>query len=144
MRRLILGVALVLGVAGCSTLGRLSSYGSGLADANFNYEGYAVSASMHPTDDVILFRPALAQGLGGSFARGLTLGLVGQESSQAKWSGIANGFLAGAGCRADTMDALDPSSGYWEVAYVCPDGVNLRQLMADQRGDLRRGEPLRR
>lgn len=143
MFRSLFPLVVLVGLAGCGTLTRLASYGGDAADANFNVDGRSYSASLHPKEDTLLVRPALAEGMALGAVQGVTMGLAGRRGDPAEWLRVGTAFLSPAGCEVDQLTPLDQAAGYWEIRWRCPSGADLRALMAAQRPELRRGQPLR-
>lgn len=129
-------------LSGCGTLGRLNEYGMDASDARFDHDGAAYTVSMHPREDTFLIRPGAMQNIGAAIERGMTRGAGGQRPGQADARAAASAFIAPSGCDVVQVRDLDASAGYWEADYVCPAGVDLRALVAAQRGALRSGDPL--
>lgn len=146
MRRMgtAVGIAAALAaLAGCAAVGRLASYGGSGSDASFAFDGMGYAAVLHPSEDVLLIRPGLAEGVAAGAVRGATLGAVGRMGGADRWRAAGDHFLAPAGCGVDQLQPLDQGAGYWEATWRCPPGVDLRALVTIQRDGLRRGEPLR-
>lgn len=58
------------------------------------------------------------------------------------WRRIAETFVGPAGCGISKVEAITVAGATWEATYVCPAGVDLHQLVKEQRKALKEGTPL--
>lgn len=121
--------AVATALAGCATPGRLMSYGPERADAFVEHEGSRVKIYAHPRDPMLLLQPAFGRGF---HATG--------EAAIFLWRAVAERFVEPAGCGISAVSYLSTAS--WEATYVCPEGVDLRALIAEQRSALQAGAAL--
>ena len=139
-RALVAAVALAL-LSGCAGISRALSYGNGWADAIYTTQGKRYEVWMHPKDNTILLNGSIGDAMAKGVIGGLTLGIAGRDADASVWMTGARAFLDPAGCRVKDLYPVQlPDS--WEVVYECPNGVDLRQLVREQRAALRDGKPL--
>ena len=120
--RLIITTLLCLALAGCGT-GRLLSYGGQLSDASVRLGPAQFSVYVHPSDDTLLIQRAISQT--SSTDGAALIGIVAEQ------------FLEPVGCTHGPAASI--AAGSWEVPFDCPDSIDLRSLVADQRQNLRAG-----
>jgi len=125
--RIILAAVLCATLAACGT-GRLLSYGGELADAKVRLGDAEFQVYVHPKDETLLVQRSLGQISGG-------------QDLSFEFQAAAARFLASVECRAGNATSI--SAGSFEVPYECDAGVELPQLVAQQRAALRAGQPLR-
>lgn len=126
MKRLF-GVVLAATVlSGCGT-SRLLSYGGQLSDAKVELGAAAFSVYVHPKDDTLLIQRRFGQ----------TTNLDGPELIGI----VASQFLQPIECSVGNVERIAPGS--WEASFSCPSSVDIRRLVAAQRGDLQSGAPIK-
>lgn len=141
MRRWIAaGVGVVL-LGGCSSMGRIMSYGTTWADAIFVVEGRRYEVYAHETDPTLLIQRSIGDAAARGFVKGLTLGVADTAPDYETWKAGAEWMVRPVGCEVRDLKPLQYEST-WEFTYVCPPGVDLRALIEAQRGQLRNGVPL--
>jgi len=133
--------ALAFAVGGCTTMNRTMSYGMELGDAKPVIDGRTYNIYVHPTDNTLLLQRTIANAAGVGLVEGATFGLAQPNNVHARWRRAAEEFLRPVGCEAVEVYALDQASS-WEATFKCPEGVDLRGLVAAQRSALRNGAPL--
>jgi hypothetical protein len=143
----IAGIALSVGslaiatLSGCAGLSRTASYGNRLADAKTVVDGRGFSLWMHPTDHTILIQRAAAPAIGRAFIEGLTFNAAHFNEPKPIWMDAARTLTDPAGCAVTDAYTLDDRMT-WEAPYQCPQGVDLRAEVMEQRDRLRGGERL--
>ena len=83
---------------------------------------------VHPTNNTLMLKPGKHE-------------MAAQTWPAAYWPAVAAEFLAPVGCQV-TEDRREVP--FWEVAYVCPAGVDLPALARKQHSAILTGKPLRR
>lgn len=144
MKRLVTIATAALMMTGCASVQRLSSYGTGQADAQIGVQGRRMNVWLHPSEASILTGMTVGDAAGGGFLRGATFGLAGGfkpdpreiDASLAAW-------LAPTGCSAAPVREIGKDSINFEAAYRCPAGVDLPALVESQREALMLAEPIR-
>lgn len=114
-------------LAGCGT-GRLLSYGGELADAKTRLGQAEFQIYVHPTDRTLLIQRSLGQ-------------IAGGIDQSVEFTAAARSFVAPLECTVGPAQLI--SAGSFEAPYECPAGVDLPQIVAQQRAALRGGQPLR-
>ena len=112
----------------------LLSYGLGLAEAHVSVGDKSFAIYVHSKDNSLLIQPriaamASASGIGEWFLK--------------DYRAAAEQFLSPVGCGVQEMHVITKAGESWEGTYICPPGVDLRQLVKEQRSQLRAGEALR-
>lgn len=145
MRKVACVALAALALTGCASTGRMMSYGGkgmdSVADAKFQSGGREYALWVHRQEDMIMLQRGVMTAAGKSFVQGLTWGLVEARDPYIAWKQAATEFLAPVGCTATEVRPIDQDTA-WEAAYVCPEGVDLRALVAAQKAQLRKGQPL--
>lgn len=142
MTKTLCAVALLVLLAGCAGMSRSMTYGNRMADAKYVADGKAFSVWVHPRDNSILIEGSWGSAAGIGALQGLTFNTV-HTSNFDLWRAGMEAFLAPVGCTGANLRPLDQDIA-WEADYSCPDGVDLRALVAAQRSALRDGQPLHR
>ncbi len=139
---LVLAALVAQGVAGCASLSRMAEYGSELADAKTTVEGRSYSLFVHPLEDALLIQRGAGAAVAQSMAQGATLNAVNMMEPKPYWRQAAEWLTAPLGCALVDLYTLD-NRMTWEAPYSCPDGVDLRAKVMEQREALRAGAPIR-
>lgn len=146
MRTLLIIGATGLLVSGCASIQRAASYsadGQMTFDGRLNVDNHVMALSIHPKDNTLLAQRSIGDSAAGGAIAGLTFGLAGGWKPDPREVDVALGeFLRPVGCTADPARELGNDDSSFEAVYRCPEGTDLRALMAAQRAALRRGEPL--
>lgn len=133
-RRAILNA--VIGVAALAATpalaGSLFDYGH-MPDAIVTVEGRTIKLTVHAVRDTIMLQPTMAE------AWSISDPVLHWPMSA--WQTAADQFVAPVGCKVTDIDGLG-AAGIWEARFTCPPGVDLHQLIANQRALLQRGQPL--
>lgn len=128
-------------VSGCGAgFARLGTYGNDRADAKTQVDGREYALHVHDEDDTILIQRGFGAAMGQSLVGGATFGVVNMQEPMPVWRAAARWLLEPAGCEVVEIYQLERIS--YEAVYRCPDGVDLRQMVTDQRERLRNGLPL--
>lgn len=143
IRMLCIAAAALIALGGCSTMSRSLSYGNRWADARLNVEHMEYSYWLHPRDPTVLITLSTGSALARGSARGATFGLADVNPVYQQWMAGAQALVAPVGCDVTELTALDQLTT-WEFTPVCPDGVDLRAVVAAQRDALRAGAQLQR
>lgn len=143
MRKVLLVCCIAVLAAGCQTVTRSMSYGSGLADAKFSVNGRMFTAWVHPSDNDLLIETTVGAAAGRGIIQGLTFGIAEMKIPYADWEAAAKWLVEPVGCKVLRVYPLDQTTT-WEAVYECPPGVDLRALINANRDKLRRGIQLTR
>ena len=125
-------VAASIVLAGCATSSELMSYGIETADAQVMGPAGLYSIYVHPTESKLLLQPKIGK-IDGLPSRNVAV-----------WRQVGETFVTPVGCGIEKVEALTVDGATWQAWFVCPDGVDLRGLVAAQRSDLKRGYALHR
>lgn len=130
-----------LALAGCGAgFARLGTYGNDRADAKTSVEGREYALHVHPEDNTLLIQRGFGAAMGQSLVQGATFGAVNMSEPMPVWRAAARWLLDPAGCEVVEIYQLEQIS--YEAVYRCPEGVDLRQMVTEQRERLRSGLPL--
>lgn len=134
-------VVVAAALSGCGAgFARLGTYGGERADALTEVDGRKYSLFVHPADDTVLIQRGLGAALGQAVAEGATFGAVSMQEPKPVWRRAADWLLNPVGCMTTDVYELERIS--WEAPFVCPQGVDIRKLVQDNRSTLREGQPL--
>jgi len=139
---LLLAALVAQGLAGCASLSRMAEYGSELADAKTTVEGRAYSLYVHPSEDALLIQRGAGAAMAQSMVEGATLNSVNMMEPKPYWRQAAEWLTEPLGCALVDLYTLD-NRMTWEAPFDCPEGVDLRAKVVEQREALRSGEPIR-
>lgn len=140
-------VILALGLTACASTARLSGYrGSGIvSDATVIVQGKPMTITVHPREDYLLGQVTIGSAAASGFVEGLTFGLAkGHRLDPRDVDAALAAFVAPAGCTMDPVRQVGNEQVSFEGRYRCPEGVDLRALILEQRAALRDGHPLHR
>lgn len=141
--RLVIALLLAATLAACASTGRAMSYGNRFADARYETAGKSFAVWVHPSENVVMIQGDTGSAITAGLVEGATFG-AGRVSPQfERWRAGAEAFVSPIGCEVQNLRPLDQDI-MWEFDYVCPEGVDLRALVAAQRQALRDGTPLHR
>lgn len=136
-------IAAAVALSGCGAgFARLGTYGMDLADANTSVDGRRYSLYVHPRDKTVMAQRGMGAVIGQSAIEGFTLGAVSMQEPMPIWRSAMNWLLEPAGCTILSIYELERTS--FEAEYQCPEGVDLRRLVMENRATLRDGQPLPR
>lgn len=138
MLRAVAVIAACVALAGCG--GRLAEYGFELADAKTNVDGQAFTLWAHPREDVVLVQRDGVALMGQSAVEGASWGIANLKEPEQVWRKAAEWLLEPPGCSITQFYEMGRTA--YEAAYVCPDGLILRDVMQQHRARLREGIPL--
>lgn len=136
----VTAVAAVL--SGCAGLSRMTEYGSRLADAKTTVDGHSFSLWVHPRENAILVQRGFGGAMGQSLASGATLGAVNMMEPKPYWTKAAQWLTDPLGCTVTDAYSLD-NKITWEAPFTCPESIDLRAKVMQQRDSLREGAPLK-
>jgi hypothetical protein len=104
------------------------------SDALVLDHGRAFTIYIHPKADTLLIQPRLSQVYGGRAKP--------QDWPLDYWRQAAEAFVEPIGCGISDVSVKSRIGATWQAVFVCPPGVDLRRLAADQHATLIKGEPL--
>ena len=143
MRAWIVAGVAVVALAGCSNMARTASYGTTWADAIYQVYGKRFEMYAHEKDPTLLLQISIGRQLGQEALELVTLGLADDGLPYHTWKAAAEWIVEPVGCEVAELKPL-MQAHTWEMRYRCPEGVDLRAMIAEQRDLLRRGIPLKR
>jgi hypothetical protein len=134
MNRALLGALVgAFVIAGGDCRANLLAYNWAGSDAMIIDTGRSFQIYVHPRQDKLLVQPSMSQALHD----------VPGRWPLAYFRHAAEAFVAPLGCGISEMDVVGPKAGAsWEASYVCPEGVDLRALIREQRRGLKTGAPI--
>ena len=133
MRAAVVASALAL-TAVPALAGSIFDYGH-MADAKVILNGRTFEITVHGKRDTMMLQPTM----GGAWSLSDPPG----KWPLPVWRKAAEAFVSPAGCGISDIVALGiKTAGTWEATFVCPAGIDLHELVAEQRVELRRGQPL--
>lgn len=146
MKVLVGLLAAAMGLGGCASMQRLTSYSDGnlTADAQVWVQGRPMNVSMHPRDQTMLAQMTVADSATAGMIRGATFGLAGGFKPDPREVDRAlTRFVGPTGCAVTPVQEIGHDSISFEAAYSCPAGVDLRAIVKAQHAALMRREPIR-
>lgn len=137
----------LLATAGCASTQRLASYGAVqmVGDATVKTEdGHTLIITVHRRDNTLLTTPTAGDSFVGGMLSQATFGASrGFRPDPRVVDRTLAAFVAPTGCTVAPSHQIGGQGITFEAHFVCPDGVDLRALMLEQREALKRGEPIR-
>lgn len=141
---MMIALAASVALGGCASVGRLTSYGAGNADAQIRVQGKGINIWMHPRESFILTGITVGDAAASGALQGLTFGLArGYKPDPREIDAALRSWVAPTGCRVEPVREVGSNDTNYEAPYTCPAGVDLRAIVEGQRDGLMRGEPIR-
>jgi hypothetical protein len=131
IRSAALACVLAALAAGPAAANSMWDYGMKFSDATVIIGSDPIRIYVHKSRNTFMMQPAMSTIMGG-----------GGHFPESTWRLAAEKFVYNIGCGISDVVAFSKAGATWEATYVCPDGVDLRALVAAQRDALKHGEPL--
>lgn len=126
-------IVAALALAGCASISRATEYQATFADARNFSTAFEMEISIHPRDNTLLFNPRTT--LAGPL-------VTPPEPGEHLIRQIGVEFLGDTGCELGAIRQM--ARPWFEAAFTCPSGFDIRTEAAAQREQLRQGAPLHR
>lgn len=133
MRAMLLALVFL---AGCASTQRVMSYNAGWPDADVYVGDQRYQVWFHERDQTVLVQRGDPRPLGQLLAQNVTVYAADRSPGILWWGAAANAVLQPLGCYATEVTGADQMR---EIAYVCPNAVNVNAEVAARREDWRRG-----
>lgn len=123
-------------LAGCASTQRTLSYNAGMPDADVYVGEQRYQVWFHERDQTVLVQRGDPRPLGQLLAQNMTIYAADTSPGILTWGAAANAVLTQIGCYGTEVTGSDQMR---EIAYTCPQAVDVNAQVAQRRADWRRG-----
>jgi len=130
--------ASLFALGACASTQRTLSYNAGYPDADVFVDNQRFQVWFHDTDQTVLVQRGDPQPLGSLLAQNATIYSSDRALGPLWWGAAANAVLTQIGCYGAEVRGEDQPQ-VREIAYTCPDPVDVAAQVDERRETWRRG-----